>query len=228
MAVNLLLSAIFGALGGSAEEAFSGATKAREHVLTSGGTLRDRIVRVARQLAPLPRPGDDATYSLFESAVLGGTTTTAGVYRYYSDGYGTTCVLFAAAVLDLAGAPRSVVDRSIEAKGGYGQPFLARMIGGAKELGWYRDDIAGLAPGDVYCVHRPDPQPGVDPTHVGVVLSVTGDIIVTADGGQSCQIGGSKKQCSKIIERKRDTNAKTLAGLYGPGPFQWRIAPEGP
>lgn len=123
-----------------------------------------------------------------------------GVFKYYSDGWGTTCGVVVGAVLEKAGAPHELINRDPSYKIG---AHISKLYQGAKTLGLLRTDIDGLQPGDVYAICRSNASKGVDCTHVGFILERNENLLITADGGQSCyypKLG--KKQCAKIIHRK--------------------------
>jgi hypothetical protein len=208
--------------GGAAAVAAAGAIYA----------LRSRLF-----MAPLAARVRDAALALspagvgdprWDNEVLGGKLG-PGRWKYYEKGYGTTCGIFAGAVLARVGAPAALINREPPEGSGFkpGEP-ISRLYQGARALGWLR--VAGrdpleLRPGDVYCVHRPGATykgAPVSPEHVGIVVNVAGAKITTADGGQTDARG---EQCS--LRRERTLSGAELATVTGPAKLVWWIRPGG-
>jgi len=181
--------------------------------------LGERVRAAALALAPAST-GDPR----WDDEVLGGKLG-PGRWRYFERGYGTTCGIFAGAVLARVGAPAVLINRDPPEGSGFrvGEP-IARLYQGAQTLGWLR--VAGRDPidlrrGDVYCVHRPGATykgAPVSPEHVGIVVDVSGSKITTADGGQTDAQG---EQCS--LRRERTLSGSELATVSGPATLAWWV-----
>ena len=141
-------------------------------------------------------------------ALLGGKMGD-GRWKYYERGFGTTCAIVAAGMLEQAGAPPELINR--DAPGGSGfKPgwHVTKLHEGATQLGWIRMPQEGrlpdLEPGDIYCATHPAKDRDGNPLsgeHVGCLVGVdtTADAIAleTADGGQ----GTSAHQMMARIRR---------------------------
>lgn len=127
--------------------------------------------------------------------ILGGRKG-PGQWGYYEAHHGTSCGVVAAAWLEGAGGPPSLINRAPPGGNGFviGK-HITKLHDGAKAIGWLREPTRGelpdLAPGMIYGTTRPAKDAEGHPLsgeHVGVILSVhrDGDVmtIETADGGQ--------------------------------------------
>jgi len=119
-----------------------------------------------------------------------GGQTGPGTFAYYSDGWGTTCGVVAAAILEKAGVHPSLINRGGRFVIG---EHISRIYKGAKDRGYLRTD-SDLRPGDLYYVRRPS---GVE--HVGVIVEKSGADTITADGGQRDKDG---RQCARMCKRR--------------------------
>lgn len=166
--------------------------------------LNAALLSVARQLFPTPstvlRPGDpvlDPIYGGRVADIAGGPSW--GYYSVHLPGPngtthsgGTTCGIVLAYELARAGWPKDMVNRSRLDPVAPGSGFtpgmhISKIVGGAKQRGWYRDPTSTPPqPGDAYHEDHP-PRPNSD--HVGGILSVSDPRadgtrqVITFDGG---------------------------------------------
>lgn len=183
------------------------------------GGLSARIIAAARQYAP-------TEYGTAQwTEIMGAPEWAPGKWSYFEDHYGTTCGVFAAFVLDKAGAPPDYINRRTD-DGGRGftpSMHIAYLERAGMALGTIRRD-ADLRPGNVYHATHQTPTPG---EHVGIVLErrdlPDGSIeLVTADGGQEDSQG---RQCSRIVTRKLvgDELHRTDGVPSSPMRVTWRL-----
>lgn len=159
--------------------------------------LRANLLRTV--LADLPEPKSVLTEPSERWDHLLGGRTVAGAWKRYGR-VGTTCAVVVGGWLIDVGGPPEMINAAVEDGGSgfvIGQP-VARLIEGAKKLGWFRSakrgELPSFRPGDIYWINR-DTGTTVDGSHVGVVLSAAvqndGSLRVeTADGGQ--KVGGNE------------------------------------
>ena len=200
--------------------------------------MADRVMSAARHLGtPTPPrdyvgPGDER----WDDQICGGLIG-PGHWQYYQDGYGTTCAVFACAVLAAAGV--DVWTSPLTGASGrlllnYDPPrgvgfvvgkWAERFVDGGRKCGIYRTD-PDLKPGDLYCIVR-DNNPAK--WHVGIVLERDGERVLTADGGQSGPpTATAPKGCQCARLTRRTLRGKTLASPNaGPGIVQYRLTWEG-
>lgn len=196
--------------------------------------LPGRVLAAAKRLIPAPPAvlgrGDPA----WDDA-MGGIKGGEGVWRYYGEGFGTTCGVVAAYIAFLAGLPAELINRDAPEGSGFrvGE-HIARLYQGAKALGWLRQPEGGqvdLKPGDIYCTVRSGATWNGAPAsgeHVGVVLSVSepdasgNRTVETADGGQRDANG---LQCAK--RNTRTLKGETLTLGTGPALVAWWVRTGG-
>ena len=135
--------------------------------------MRDAIVAKAIALG-IPDPDLQRDYvgepeSRWIDTVLGGQKA-PGVWRWFEKGHGTTCMIFATAVLEQAGAPKEFLNRPWPGEAQDGQPTAHYKLGGwmapmqtagAKPgaPASYERNPSTIEPGDVYVLER-DLAPG--------------------------------------------------------------------
>ena len=181
------------------------------------GTMSLRLVNVA--LAYLPT----SSSTLGEGdprwdALLGGKVG-EGRWKYYQRGYGTTCGIVAAALLEEAGGPPELINRDPPGGSGFTPgAHISRLYEGAQKLGLLRKPDEGQVPdlrrGDIYGSTRPAKDKDGNPLsgeHVGCVVGLDAAAdslaIETVDGGQ----GTSEHQMMKRIVRRVRMSDGTLA-----------------
>lgn len=166
------------------------------------------ILRAARRVIPC-----DFGTPLWDE-ILGGAIG-PGRWKLYEKGYGTTCGIVVAYVLEQAGIDPRLINRGDRYKIG---AHISRLFQGGKAIGALRMD-AELEPGDVYCMLRDGGKPGVVPEHVGLVLERHGAELVTADGGQTDANGN---QCARIV--RRTITGNRIKGPFSTGTCVWRLS----
>ncbi len=143
----------------------------------------NRILRAVHDLIP-------CDYGTQNWEWMMGGLVKPGVFRYYSDGWGTTCGVVAAAVFEHAGVNEALINRGNRFVIG---AHISRIYSGAKKLGYLHEDT-DLQPGDMYYVRR---DSGVE--HVGFIVEKNGADTITADGGQKDNQG---RQCARLCKRR--------------------------
>ncbi len=188
--------------------------------------IGDRIIEAARRLAtPIP-PLDYVGIPdpRWVDEVLGGSKG-PGKWQWYEAGFGTTCAVFATAVLQAAGAQawtapngesgRALLNRPPPIGVGFVIGDWAGKFAKGGDLCDVRRLDPNLQPGDLYYVVR-DGDPAK--WHVGFVLERRGNKLVTCDGGQTAP---DKSQCVRIMTRQID--GKKLTSKFGTAEIQWRL-----
>lgn len=170
--------------------------------------LSDRIL--AELPAWVPTTLGDGVFERLLGEGLG-----PGKWTYYEEGRGSTCGVFVAAILEICGAPRVMINRGkVHVPGAP----ISRLIAGAKALKVWREDVAGMNPGDVYVVAVP---PDFTDTHVGFFIShLPGGWIRTADAGQTARNGA---QATRFCKRRTTAGAISYPGGEGFRPFHGRV-----
>lgn len=171
-----------------------------------------RIIAAARTLAPTAYGSPQWT------DIMGAPEWAPGKWAYYEDNYGTTCGVFAAKVLEDAGADPSYINRAPPGGRGFVNGMHIAFIERAAIAQGTKIEDADLQPGDLYHATHDNP-PG---EHVGIVVERNGDQLLTADGGQTDSAG---HQCSELISRKLDGSTLTRTDGIPSGPMKvtWRV-----
>ncbi len=199
-----------------------------------GSQMAEAVIAAARHLAtPNPPlnyvgPGDDR----WDEIVCGGLLR-PGQWQWYEDGHGTSCAVFATAVLAQAGV--DVWTSPITGSHGclllnYPPPrgvgfipggWQKRFMEGGKKLGIFTED-PDLQDGDLYCVMR---ENNPAKWHVGIIVARNGAELLDASGGQlgpPSPTAPKGVQCARLV--KRTLRGRTMTGgAGGPAQVMWRL-----
>lgn len=161
----------------------------------------------ARVLATIEETTPSDTGDPQFDAVLGGRIA-QGKWRYFEVGYGTTCAIYVAYVLERAGAVVECINRGALFKVG---AHATRLVECARARGAYHEGAEGIRAGDIYYV-----ADTVENWHMGFWLSRQGSELLTADGGQTNTQGA---QCARFVRRVIQPDARGALLLSGPNGF---------
>lgn len=160
-------------------------------------SLRQKVIDIASSVAP--EKWGTPLWNEMMGGRIDGKTSWPGIFKYYSDNYGTTCGVVTNYIIEKAGAPPSMINRGPPCNNtkqvpcfGIGK-HISKISEMSQKLGIMKKDLDGIKPGDLFVIAQDSIKVG-DPSHIGTILYRDGNFLITADGGYSC----NGKQCTTI------------------------------